>query len=243
MKFNYLIISILFVYACQPSTKDKPKPTPQAAVDTTENTIEDTSIIYAKALGFVECANAYKNNDKPVTNADLVEVNNHFTFRGASINPKLVFLFIPWLNDDKPPILSIDIAAANVGTNQFYNNIAPYKLKSGYVQLATVTDSVNATYQSYQWLGMLSNNIHVLRCVECSTDGSGQFLSIVFVRFQIAKFNLNGKSYNQLLMNNICVYTVGDRVENYIELHKKANQIKLMYKNAEGNTISEIIKP
>lgn len=246
MKFNYLIVCILFVYACQPSTNDKPKNAPKVAVDTTaitENTQEDSSIIYVKALGNVEYIKAYKNNDKPVTNADLDEVNNHFTFRGASINPKLIFLFIPWLNDDKPPILSINIAAANVGTNQFFNAIAPYKTKSGYVVLEEKTDSINTSFHSYQWLGMLSNKIHVLRCLESSTDGSGKFITLLFVSFQIAKFNLNGQYYNQLLMNNISVHNIGDRVDNNIQLNKKANQIKLTYTNSEGKSISEIIKP
>ncbi len=241
-----LFLSLVAFYACQPSTKDKPKPVPQAVVDTTaitENTQEDSSIIYAKALGFAVCAKAYKNNDKPVTNADLVEVNNNFTFRGAYINPKLVFLFIQWLNDDKPPVLSIDIAAANVGTNQFFTAIAPYKTNAGYVVLEEKTDSINASYHSYQWLGMLSNKIHVLRCLESSTDGSGKFITLLFVRFQIAKFNLNGQYYNQLLMNNISVHNIGDRVDNDIQLNKKANQIKLTYTNSEGKIISEIIKP
>ena len=203
----------------------------------------DSNNLKAKALADTLNKLAEARNSEPVYNADLEEVNNNFTFRGAYINPKLVFLFIQWLNDDKPPVLSIDIAAANVGTNQFYTAIAPYKTNTGYVVLEEKTDSINASYHSYQWLGMLSNKIHVLRCLESSTDGSGKFITLLFVRFQIAKFNLNGKHYNQLLMNNISVHNIGDRVENEIQLNKKANQIKLTITNSEGKSISEIIKP
>ena len=208
-----------------------------------KNSTIDTSFLKEKAIGDSLCKLAESRNAEPVSNVDLEEVNNNFTFRGAYINPKLVFLFIQWLNDDKPPVLSIDIAAANVGTNQFFTAIAPYKTNTGYVVLEEKTDSANASYHSYQWLGMLSNKIHVLRCLESSTDGSGEFNTLLFVRFQIAKFNLNGKYYNQLLMNNISVHNIGDRVDNDIQLNKKANQIKLTYTNSEGKTISEIIKP
>ena len=214
-------------------------------IRTENNSIKEPDILFLKekALGDSLCKLAESRNAEPISNTDLEELNNNFTFRGAYINPKLVFLFIQWLNDDKPPVLSIDIAAANVGTNQFFTDIAPYKTNTGYVVLEEKTDSINASYHSYQWLGMLSNKIHVLRCLESSTDGSGKFFTLLFVRFQIAKFNLNGKHYNQLLMNNISVHNIGDRVDNEIELNKKANQIKLIYTNLEGNSISEIIKP
>ena len=214
-------------------------------IDTLSDQIEiiDTSFQKEKALGDSLCKLAVSRNTEPITYADLEELNNNFTYRGAYINPKLVFLFIQWLNDDKPPVLSIDIAAANVGTNQFYTAISPYKTNTGYVVLEEKTDSRNSTFHSYQWLGMLSNKIHVLRCLESSTDGSGKFITLLFVRFQIAKFSLNGKYYNQLLMNNISVHNIGDRVENEVLLNKKANQIKLIYKTSVGKTISEIIKP
>jgi hypothetical protein len=205
--------------------------------------IHDTLCLREKSLGDSLVKLAESRNTEPVTNTDLEELNNNFTYRGAYINPKLVFLFIQWLNDDKPPVLSIDIAAANVGTNQFFTAIAPYKTNTGYVVLEEKTDSANASFHSYQWLGMLSNKIHVLRCLESSTDGSGKFITLLFVKFQIAKFNLNGKYYNQLLMNNISVHNIGDRVDNEIQLNKKANQIKLTYINSEGKSISEIIKP
>jgi hypothetical protein len=241
--FKYLII-VLFV-SCNHSTKEnKNKPTVEI-LKKNERSLHSENILFSKdkVIGDSLCKLAEKRNTEPVSNADLEEINNNFTFRGAYINPKLVFLFIQWLSDDKPPVLSVDIAAANVGTNQFFTDIAPYKTNSGYVVLEEKTDSVNATFQSYQWLGMLSNKVHVLRCLESSTDGSGEFITLLFVRFQIAKFNLNGKYYNQLLMNNISVHNIGDRVDNDIQLNKKANQIKLTYTNSEGKTISEIIKP
>ena len=244
MKFNYLIACILFFYSCQPSTKEQPKKViPIVNAETSQPISVEVSNQNDNTAGDSLCKVAENRNSEPVTNADIEEVNSKFTFRGAYINPKLVFLFIQWLNDDKPPVLSIDIAAANVGTNQFYTAIAPYKTNTGYVVLEEKTDSINASYHSYQWLGMLSNKIHVLRCLESSTDGSGKFITLLFVRFQIAKFNLNGNYYNQLLMNNISVHNIGDRVNNDIQLNKKANQIKLTYTNSEGKTISEIIKP
>lgn len=241
---SILFFIIISLYSCQPNTKENSKPA--IPVETTviaEQIPIDTSFLKEKNLGDSLCRQAESRNAEPVSNADLEEVNSKFTFRGAYINPKLVFQLIQWLNDDKPPVLSIDIAAANVGTNQFYTAIAPYKTNTGYVVLEEKTDSINASYHSYQWLGMLSNKIHVLRCLESSTDGSGKFITLLFVRFQIAKFNLNGNYYNQLLMNNISVHNIGDRVNNDIQLNKKANQIKLTYTNSEGKTISEIIKP
>lgn len=244
MKIIYLFTCLISISACQHSSKEQPIKVSQIVnTESYQTNSSYTSFQKEKALGDSLYKLAENKNSEPVTNADLEEVNNNFTFRGANINPKLVFMFIQWLNDDKPPILSIDIAAANFGTNQFFNDIAPYKNKAGYVVLEEKTDISNSSFRSYRWLGMLSNKTHVLNCVESSTDGSGEFITLLFVRFQIAKFNLNGTYYNQLLMNNICVHNIGDRVENYIVLNKKANQIELLYNNAEGNTISEIIKP
>jgi len=178
-----------------------------------------------------------EENTKKVDLSDLQEVNNKFTFRGAYINPKLIFLFIPWLNDDKPPVLSVDIAAANVGTNQFYTDQAPYKNSSGFVILEEKYHETNSIqYHSYEWLGMLSNKVHVLRCIESSSDGSGEFISLLFVRFEIKKYNFNGKQYNQLIMQNVSSYGLGDRVENTVKLDKKANQIKLTYKEYNDST-------
>jgi len=235
---------MLFLFACQPSTKEKQNTViPIENFENAEVPRDDSIQSKAKALADSLYKFAEARNLEPVSNADLEEVNNNFTFRGAYINPKLVFLFIQWLNDDKPPVLSVDIAAANVGTNQFFTDIAPYKTNSGYVVLEEKTDGVNATYHSYQWLGMLSNKIHALRCIESSTDGSGKFITLLFVRFQIAKFNLNGNIYNQLLMNNISVHNIGDRVENEIQLNKKSNQIKLTFVNSAGKSISKIIIP
>lgn len=244
MKIIYLFLFSIFMYSCSHSTKEKSVTViPVESTRITGQISTDTSFQKEKALGDSLCKLAESKNNEPVSNIDLEEVNNNFTFRGAYINPKLVFLFIQWLNDDKPPVLSIDIAAANVGTNQFYTDIAPYKTNTGYVVLEEKTDSTHASFHSYQWLGMLSNKIHVLRCLESSTDGSGKFITLLFVKFQIAKFNLNGKYYNQLLMNNISVHNIGDRVDNEIQLNKKANQIKLTITNSEGKTISKIIKP
>jgi len=242
IQLSYFIA--IFFISCQPNTKEKSKPAiPVESTIITGQISIDTSFQNEKALGDSLYKLAESRNTEPVSNADLEELNNNFTYRGANINPKLVFLFIQWLNDDKPPVLSIDVAAANVGTNQFFTDIAPYKTNTGYVVLEEKTDSTNASFHSYQWLGMLSNKIHVLRCLESSTDGSGEFITLLFVRFQIAKFNLNGKYYNQLLMNNISVHNIGDRVENEVLLNKKANQIKLTITNSEGKSISEIIKP
>ena len=245
MKNILLFVCIILFISCHSGMKENTCIIDSTKVDTSKliSSELDSNNLKAKALADTLNKLAEARNSEPVYNADLEEVNNNFTFRGAYINPKLVFLFIQWLNDDKPPVLSIDIAAANVGTNQFYTAIAPYKTNTGYVVLEEKTDSINASYHSYQWLGMLSNKIHVLRCLESSTDGSGKFITLLFVRFQIAKFNLNGKHYNQLLMNNISVHNIGDRVENEIQLNKKANQIKLTITNSEGKSISEIIKP
>lgn len=232
------------MYSCSHSTKEKSVTViPVESTRITGQISIDTSFQKEKALGDSLYKLAESRSTEPVSRADLEEVNSKFTFRGEYINPKLVFLFIQWLNDDKPPVLSIDIAAANVGTNQFYTDIAPYKNKAGYVVLEEKTDNTATTFWSYQWLGMLSNKIHVLRCTQSSSDGSGEFITLLFVRFRIAKFNLNGKYYNQLLMNNISVHNIGDRVENEIWLNKNANQIKLTYISSEGKSISETIKP
>ena len=241
MKYFYFIILFFAFVGCQ--KKEHQANAMSRCINNFIQSSTNTSFQKEKALGDSLCKLAESRNTEPVSNADLEEANNSFTFRGAYINPKLVFLFIQWLNDDKPPILSVDIAATNVGTNQFFSDNAPYKTNTGYIVFEEKTDSINASYHSYQWLGMLSNKIHVLRCIESSTDGSGKFITLVFVRFQIAKFNLNGKYYNQLLMNNISVHNIGDRVDNDIQLNKKANQIKLIYTNSEGKSISEIIKP
>lgn len=243
-----LFFSLLLLFSCHSNTKESKNSASKKTTKISKDTVstvseEDSVLIKEKALGDSLCKIAENNMSKPVINADLEEVNKNFTFREAYINPKLVFLFIQWLNDDKPPVMSIDIAATNVGTNQFYTDVAPYKTTTGYVVLEDKDKEYGTTeYYSYKWLGMLNNQIHVLQCVENSSNGSGQFINLLFVRFNIAKYNMNGEIYNQLLMNNISVYFLGDRTETNIKLDKNNNLVKLKY-NSGLALISKIIKP
>lgn len=241
------LLSFFLLSSCHSNTKESKNSASEKTTEISKDTVsiisgEDSVLIKEKALGDSLCKIAENNMSKPITNADLEEVNKNFNFRGAYINPKLVFLFIQWLNDDKPPVMSIDIAATNVGTNQFYSDVAPYKTTTDYVVLED-KESGSIEYYSYKWLGMLNNQIHVLQCVENSSNGSGQFINLLFVRFNIAKYNMNGEIYNQLLMNNISVYFLGDRTETNIKLDKNNNLVKLQYNNSNGKLISETIKP
>jgi len=247
MKSLSLFLFIL-LFSCHSGNKDNTHVSNIPKDDTTEVATQkiDSTIIKAKSLGDSLCKVAGAIN-KPVADIDLEEINNKFTLRGAYINPKLIFLLMPWLNDDKPPILSIDIAAANVGTNQFFTIQAPYKNVSGSVILEEKDLKTNSIqYYSYEWLGMLCNKVHVLRCIESSSDGSGEFIRLLFVRFEIKKYHSNAKQYNQLVMENVTSYRLGDRVENTVKLEKNANQIKLTYKAFKDSTalpITKIIKP
>lgn len=245
MKIKYLLIFSILFCSCKHGTKEKS--TTVIPVETTENsklTLIDTLFQKEKLLGDSLCKLAESRNTEPVSKADLDEVNIHFTFRGAYINPILLNEFIPWASDKKDAIMTIDIAPYNTGSNRYFCESAPFKTSEDYVRLEVKNPDGNGTdYYSYKWLGMLNNKVHVLKFINDGTGFSGVFPSLLFVRFEVKKHLSYGMYYNQLLMHNVSVYQMGDRVKYNVQLFKSANQVKLSYIDENGKSVSEIIKP
>ena len=154
-----------------------------------------------------------------VSNSDLQEANNHFTFRGLPVNPKVLYQFIPWISDSRPSIMSIDLLSANHGTNQFGDADKLKKDADGYIDIDFEGGKIG-----YNWLGKLNNNVHVLKFYE-SGGGSGVFSALLFVKFEIRDFVNSGKKYKQLLINCLRHNGLSDRAKTDVILDKKNNKV------------------
>lgn len=238
----FLISICLTLLSCQQTTKSKALASDAIKVDTVNTAVAesslsddgqpDSTIIQAKHKADLLYKSALNAKDKPVRNADLEEINTHFTYRGAYINPLLINELIPWESDQKDAIMAIDIAPYNVGSNKFYNTEPPYKTNDGYIKIVEKSTDHPDTdnYYYYKWLGMLSNKVHVIKFVQDGNGFSGVFPALIFVRFDINTHMSYGKYYKQLLMHNIAIYRMGDRTEFKVQLNKHKNSVTVMYK-------------
>ena len=129
-------------------------------------------------------------------------IAENFKYKGEPINPKLVMEFIPWVSDEKPVTISVDIAAA-FKTNEYYGEVSEESDGIGFANEEEVF--------YYNWLGELDNGIHVVETINVMVGGSGRFQDLLFFKFHTQEFDLNGEIYEQVLMTLVKSYRLGDR--------------------------------
>jgi hypothetical protein len=107
----------------------------------------------------------------------IKEANDSFFYNGEPIHPGLLKQFIPWASDRRPTTITVDVAAA-YQSNQYHQQVT-YKYK-----IASITDTADcyltkaSFYFSYEYLGRLSNGLHVIRTRQMEYDnGSGDLNS------------------------------------------------------------------
>jgi hypothetical protein len=236
VRITICFLFALTLFSCKPNNKSVSK--------VKSNKVSITDSVITKNTGRIDKTTALRDsiwnaageNKIKVDSSDLQEVNNKFKLRGAPINPKIIEEFIPWDSDNKPSIMSVDMAVSNAGTNRYYVGESPILDKFDFISVkeTNCTDNSFVIFK-YKWLGKLQNDIHV---IEYINDGSfsGVFISLVFVKFKIDSYNSNGKKYKQLLMTNVASYGLGDRTENNIKLYKNKNRVLVISKAFDDST-------
>lgn len=152
------------------------------------------------------------------------EVDTTFKLNGKPIHPKLIQEFEPWLSDGSPVTISVDVLAA-YGTNEYFEG--DIKLEEDRV---TYGAEDHATF-TYKWLGRLQNGLHVLIASDWG-GGSGIFMNLLFVKFEISK-GVDGyldsdealKPYDRILMTVVCNYALEDRYDGEIKLQAQENKV------------------
>ncbi len=208
-----LVLTIFILFSCGGKSHKKNKSVTEL------KKIEQKEIFDSKEYKNDTLRSQDVDDLKEVTISDLEEANNHFTFRGLPINPKVLYQFIPWMSDSRPSIMSIDLLSANHGTNQFGDVDTLKKDADGYIDIDFEGGKIG-----YNWLGMLNNNVHVLEFYE-SGGGSGVFSDLLFVKFEIRDFVGNGNKYKQLLINFLRHNGLSDRAKTDIKLDKNNNKV------------------
>ena len=137
-------------------------------------------------------------------------IEQQFTYKNKPIHPKLVKELIPWISDEKPVTVAVDVAAA-FQTNEYFADVIVEK--EGYIKFQE-----NDEIFWYEWLGKLDNGIHVVRTFDASVDGSGVFQDLLFIKFHTQEFDLNGKIYEQVIMTLVKSYGLGDRIYPQIDI-------------------------
>lgn len=141
----------------------------------------------------------------------LDEANKKFFYNGEPISPELVNEFLPWLSDENPITITVDVVAA-YQTNE-YNGAIEYN-----DSIAKVIYGENIF--EYKYLGKLKNGIHVVDFYRGESN-SGIFETLLFISFRIRKnFDDSEKLSDQLLMSLEKSYIVGDRQNAKITLTK-----------------------
>jgi len=105
----------------------------------------------------------------------LIEANTAFTYKGEPIHPGLIEAFQNSLADYRPPmVVTVDVGAA-FQSNAYYEKVE----KDNDQRISIKRPEENGQF-SYQYLGRLQNDIHVL-LVQDKTGGTGAFSNLTFI--------------------------------------------------------------
>ena len=133
----------------------------------------------------------------------LREANERFTFGGKPINPRMLSDLLPLLSDTLPGPVAVDIEG---GSNRYFAEIsAPEK---GAVR-ATWSEGTEEQIFQYQHLGVLANNMHVIKTL-ANSGGSGTFFDLLLVKFiSDTEYTDGGALRSRLIMLRTGAFTLG----------------------------------
>jgi hypothetical protein len=158
--------------------------------------------------------------------ADMVkqlnEANRSFTYKGKPISALAVKELTVWLSDslDQPGPVAIDLHGT-YNTNRYYNESA--KEKDGNVSIKLEPEG----YFSYERLGTLKDNLHVLETWE-NGGGSGVFTNLLLIKFNIDyEYQENGSRRYRLVMQRMGEISLSDRFGGKIKIQPQDNSIRI----------------
>ncbi len=164
--------------------------------------------------------NSLYANDNVKIDSCLAEANTSFTYRKNPIHPALIKVFQNSLADYRPPMItSVDIGAS-YGSNQYSQKITVADRRIS-------TDFEDNSRFAYEYLGKLTNNIHVLLTWDIS-PGTGVFQNLTFVRFSKQQgYDRDGlKPSIRLIMSVVRIFLTKVRDSSNIILKENSVTIK-----------------
>jgi len=157
------------------------------------------------------------------------------TFRGEPINPRMLSDLLSWISDTLPGPVAVDIEG---GSNRYSAEISvPEK---GVVR-ATWTEGEEENIFQYQHLGVLANNMHVIKTL--ASGGSGSFFDLLLVKFMTdTEYTDGGALRSRLIMMRTGAFSLGSGYDGSIKVD--SNQISIgpggrgIHENAKTEVIN-----
>jgi len=165
----------------------------------------------------------------------LREANERFTFGGEPINPRMLSDLLPLISDRLSGPVAVDIEG---GSNRYSAELStPEK---GVVR-ATWTEGEEEEIFQYQHLGVLANNMHVIKTLT-SGGGSGAFFDLLLVKFMTdTEYTDGGALRNRLIMMRTGTFSLGSNYNGSIKVDNSEISIGPGGRGIHENAKTEVI--
>jgi uncharacterized protein len=198
------------------SDKEGLKKQQQNWIKTERNTCRD---VQSMLSAYKSRITILKNNTQKSVKEALQEANEHFTFQGKPINPRMLNDLLPWPSDILPGPIAVDIQG---GSNRYYAEITVPK--KGIVRATWKEENDELSFQ-YQHLGVLANGMHVIKTM-ANSGGSGTFIDLLLVRFLVdTEYQDGGMLRSRLVLIRTGVFILGAGYDGSIKV--QSNQISI----------------
>ena len=157
-------------------------------------------------------------------------------WQGSAVHPGCIRELRADLADEKPVVAAVDLEGCRRSTR--YSS--SYET-DGSVLRWRDPDTDGGGYFQYEYLGVLSNGIHVVRIGE-SGGGSGFFEDLLFLRSNEATVSEDGRQRARQVLTLVGSETLGDRAQVAIELSGDAVTIRRReFRGTEGFGPEEVL--
>lgn len=167
------------------------------------------------------------------------EANKTFTYNGKPINPRAIEELLTWISDSGPGPVAIDLAGTD-DTNRYFGEFEKKENGSIYINLNSVNPSSqegdpDKGYFSYQRIGTLIDNIHVVETWE-NGGGSGVFGNLLLIRFKVDyEYDEDGSRRYILVMQRLGELSLCDRYDGPVQVRTQDNSIQIGPGQCVGN--------
>ncbi|HQN19619.1 MAG TPA: lysozyme inhibitor LprI family protein [Syntrophobacteraceae bacterium] len=148
----------------------------------------------------------------------LQEARERFTFERKPINPRALQELLPWLADNLPGPVAVDVEGTAADTNRYFADVTVGE--NGQVSAKWTEEKENMIF-SYQRLGVLGDGVQV---IQTWSRGGGTMVStnLILVKFTADTEYVDGGAVrDRLLMVRTGAFGLGDRYNGTIQVKAK----------------------
>ncbi len=157
-------------------------------------------------------------------------------WQGSAVHPGCIRELRVDLADPKPVVAAIDLEGCRSS-----NRYSSFYETEGRVLRWRDPDGDGRGYFQYEYLGVLSNGVHVVRIGE-SGGGSGVFQKLLFLRTSEATVSEDGRQRVRHALTLVGSETLGDRAQVAVELSGDAVTIRRReFRGAQGFGPEEVL--